>query len=417
MIQEILSLLENMNRDLPVSINLTDTGSLSKVTEIADKIIESASLYVEIEEVEKTISGRKDDYSFIIHLAIKLAKSKKALQTIKKKIHLSVVFAIYKEHQRILTSGEHPFGEDFLMKKIEQLNWLFDGKPNFSWDMIVVDDGCPENSGQIAKKILKERYDKDNVKVLFLKDAIEKRVSFVNQIRNTDESRKGGSIEYGMWVASREEKDNHIIMYTDADLSIHLGQAGLLIEKIINEDKNAAIGSRREDTSVFIKHGIRNTRGKLFIYLWKRLLSPINFIVDTQCGFKAFTADNVRKILPGTIEKQFAFDIELLLKTEILKHNSISKVAIAGIDSVEASTTTDLQPYLDMLKMIANMYYKYLPENGEAEEFAGFIESLNREKWDKLIENIPEAIAEGEPAEFDSFNKIGVKDLQAIIEK
>ena len=132
MIQEIQSLLENMNRDLPVSINLTDTGSLSKVTEIADKIIESASLYVEIEEVEKTISGRKDDYSFIIHLAIKLAKSKKALQTIKKKIHLSVVFAIYKEHQRILTSGEHPFGEDFLMKKIEQLNWLFDGKPNFS---------------------------------------------------------------------------------------------------------------------------------------------------------------------------------------------------------------------------------------------------------------------------------------------
>ncbi len=281
--------------------------------------------------------------------------------------------------------------------------------------MIVVDDGCPENSGKIANDILKERYDKDNVKVLFLKDAIEKRIPVVNQLRNTDESRKGGSIEYGLWFASKEEKENHIIIYTDADLSIHLGQAGLLIEKIINENKNAAIGSRREKTSVFIKQGIRNTRGKLFIYLWKRLLSPINFIVDTQCGFKAFTADNVRKILPGTIEKQFAFDIELLLKTEILKHNSISKVAIAGIDSVEASTTTDLQPYLDMLKMIANMYYKYLPQNAEADEFAEFIENLNRQQWDRLVENIPEEIAEGEPANFDTFNNITVQDMKKAI--
>ena len=415
MIQDILSLLKGMNDDLPVSIDLTDTGVMLKVTEIADKIIDSASLYVEIEEVEEIISDHKDDYSLMIHLAVKLAKSKKALQTIKKKIHLSVVFAIYKEHQRILTSEEHPFGEDFLMKKIEQLDWLFEGKPNFKWDMIVVDDGCPENSGKIANDILKERYDKDNVKVLFLKDAIEKRIPVVNQLRNTDESRKGGSIEYGLWFASKEEKENHIIIYTDADLSIHLGQAGLLIEKIINENKNAAIGSRREKTSVFIKQGIRNTRGKLFIYLWKRLLSPINFIVDTQCGFKAFTADNVRKILPGTIEKQFAFDIELLLKTEILKHNSISKVAIAGIDSVEASTTTDLQPYLDMLKMIANMYYKYLPQNAEADEFAGFIENLNRQQWDQLVENIPEEIAEGEPANFDTFNNITVQDLKKAI--
>ncbi len=417
MIQDILDLLKALNNDLPVSINLTDAGIMKTVTDIADQIIESASLTTEIEEVEEQLSGQKDDYSLIVHLAVKLARSKKILQTIKEKIHLSVVFAIYKEHQRILTAQEHPFGEDFLMKKIEQLNWLFDGKSNFSWDMIVVDDGCPENSGKIAIKILKERYNKDNVKVLFLKDAIEKRVPVVGQIRNTDESRKGGSIEYGMWVASRKEKDNHIIMYTDADLSIHLGQAGLLIDEIINEGKNAAIGSRRESTSVFVKQGIRNTRGKLFIYLWKRLLSPINFIVDTQCGFKAFTADNVRKIIPGTIEKQFAFDIELLLKTEILKHNSISKVAIAGIDSVDASTTTDLQPYPDMLKMIANMYYKYLPENDEADEFAGFIENLNREKWDKLVENIPEKIANGEPSEFDTFNEIKVRDLKAAIEK
>jgi len=204
-------------------------------------------------------------------------------------------------------------------------------------------------------------------------------------------------------------------MYTDADLSIHLGQAGSLIETIINNEKDAAIGSRRENTSIFIKQGVRNTRGKLFIYLWKRLIPQLNYIVDTQCGFKAFTAETVRKILPGTIEKQFAFDIELLLKTEIFRHLSIGKVAIAGIDSIEASTTTDLQPYLDMLKKMVLMYAKYLSENPESEEFANFIHELDQEKWNMLVDNIPEAIAEGDPNNFDNFNEVKVPELKEAI--
>jgi len=415
MIQDILSLLEGLNDDLPVSIKLTDSVVLSQVTEIADKIIETASLYTEIVDVEKLISKQKENFSLIIHLAIKLAKSKKALQTINRKLHLSVVYAIYQEHQRMLSVKEHPFGEDLIMKKIEQINWLFEGTTNFSWDMFIVDDGCPENSGKIAQKILDKQYKSDNVKVLFLKDAIEKRLPIVRDLRNANESRKGGSVEYGMWVASQKEKPNHIILYTDADLSIHLGQAGLLIDKIINEENNAAIGSRWKESSIYYHQEKANPKDKLFVYLWKRLIPQINYIADTGCSFKAFTVENARKIISGTIAKQFAFDIELLLKTEIFKHNSISEVAIAEIESRNTLIKDEQWPYVDKLKMIANLYYKYIPENDEGDNFAGFIENLTAESCNKLTENIPEPIKDGSPSEFKSYSGIKVSDFKAVI--
>ena len=84
MIQDIMILLKGLNNDLPVSIKLTDTDILSRVTEIADKIMQTASLFTDIEEVERLLCEQEDDYSLIIHLAVKLAKSKKTIQAIKK---------------------------------------------------------------------------------------------------------------------------------------------------------------------------------------------------------------------------------------------------------------------------------------------------------------------------------------------
>ena len=52
-------------------------------------------------------------------------------------------------------------------------------------------------------------------------------------------------------------------------------------------------------TSVVVKQGHRNTRGKLFIYLWKGMIAPLAGIIDTQCGFKGFSAETVREITDG----------------------------------------------------------------------------------------------------------------------
>ncbi|MBD3854575.1 MAG: hypothetical protein IFJ96_07305, partial [Acidobacteria bacterium] len=159
----------------------------------------------------------------------------------------------------------------------------------------------------------------------------------------------------GMWAALQQQREGHVVLMTDADLSTNLGQCGLLVDPILNGGADAAIGSRREPTSVVVKKGVRNTRGKLFIYLWKQILPELAGIVDTQCGFKAFRAGPLRETLSDMIEMQFAFDIELLIKTGLRRRDSIRKVAIAWIDSEAESTTTDLQPYLPMLRKMVEM--------------------------------------------------------------
>ena len=164
-----------------------------------------------------------------------------------------------------------------------------------------------------------------------------------------------------------------------------------------------------------VKEGTRNLRGKLFIYLWKRLIADLYDVVDSQCGFKAFTADTVRAIVDDLLEKKFAFDLELLLKTELRQPGAIVKVPIAWIDSTAESTTTDLQPYLSMLQSIVKMHRKYLPSDPEAEPFAQFIEALDEETWDRLVDHVPPAIADRDPAEFGDFNQVRVADLEAAI--
>jgi hypothetical protein len=135
-------------------------------------------------------------------------------------------------------------------------------------------------------------------------------------------------------------------------------------------------------------------------------------IIDTQCGFKAFRSETAAKIIDDLIEQKFAFDIELLLKTELLKSNSITKVPIAWIDSEEASTTTDLQPYLPMLQSIVRMYRKYFPSNPKSDEFASFIESLDEVTFNEIVENIPTQILERDPSEFTLYDEVTVTDLK-----
>ena len=160
-------------------------------------------------------------------------------------------------------------------------------------------------SGRIAQAIIDKEQLQDRVKVLFLAEAIEQGIPVTVPLSSTSQSQKGGAIAYGMWeAAQRSVAGEHIIVFTDADLSTHLGQVGLLADPIINKGKEVAIGSRRERKSVVIKKGKRNNRGKLFIYLWKRMIPNLSDIFDTQCGFKAFRKEILLHIVDNLIEKK-----------------------------------------------------------------------------------------------------------------
>ncbi len=417
-----MALIRYVNEALKTKVfsetfDITNTGHWNQIETLAQQLYKNAYNCNEITLLENRITTDKKTNPMMLQIAVKVALSKKLLASISKPVHISIIFAVYKENRRILTKEEDPLGEDFLIRKIKQMQFLTDEFKNISWDMFVVDDGCPEGSGNIARRILKtsKTVNTNNVKVAFLQDAIDQHLEVVAPLQSTDDSRKGGSIEYGMYLAAQQKKENHVIIFTDADLSTHLGQSGLLVNHIVTNAKKAAIGSRREPKSVVVKKGTRNTRGKLFIYLWKRLIPQLGYITDTQCGFKAFDAGIVNKIINDTIEKKFAFDIELLLKTELIEHQSIQKVPIAWYDSEAASTTTDIQPYLSMLQATAAMYRKYLPANPVSDEFANFIEKLTETQWQNLVDKMPEEIANGEPSTFDRFDKVSVSRLMKAL--
>ncbi len=411
------TLINEIIKNNPPKPDLINEQHSADIFAAVDRLIDEGIGFEDIAFLEAELIPQNTAGQFIFALLVlKLAKSKLLSRDYQERLFISVVFAVYKENHRILKNTEHPNGEDFLRRKVQQINWLFGDKPNVRWELLVVDDGCPEGSGRIAQQIIDKEGLQNYVRVLFLEDAIRMQLPPVKGLKSTADSMKGGSIVYGMWDAVLKHPDpNHIVVYTDADLSTHLGQLMLLIEPLKQERMLSAIASRREHDSVVVKQGSRNDRGKLFIYLWKRLIPNLDNIIDTQCGFKAFKGSIVPEIIDNMIERKFAFDIELLLRTSLIKNDSVYKVPVAWIDSEAESTTTDLQPYLPMLKAIVQMHYTYIAA-GDRNEFADFIESLTEDEFNKLLQNIPKEITGRDVQEFSTFDGVRAKDLRAAIE-
>jgi len=367
----------------PSGLDLRETSHLAFARRTAEEFLADRPSLPELDQLEADLLARPDETPLGVHLAVKLARSRRAVEVLDRerrqaggpRLRVTVVFAMFREHERMVPVEMHPHGEDFLIRKIEQLDWLLGDLTVFDWGLIAVDDGCPAGSGRMAQSILAERAPDAPAHVLFLQDGIRSRAPVTASLQTADDSRKGGSIQYGMWTAAHQDASpDHVIAFTDADLSTHLGQLGLLIDPIVRGGADAAIGSRREATSVVVKGGARNERGKKFIALWKRMLPVLGNITDTQCGFKAWRGDVALEILPDLIEHQFAFDVELLIKTELRRPGSVERVPIAWIDSEAASTTPEFDPYLGMLKSIAAMYRRYLPAEAGAEELATRVE-------------------------------------------
>ena len=401
-----MSRIEEFINSCPYHIDLKDSEIFRKIEYHAKNLHEDELDQLDLMLAESPLSS----YSAV--LTVKLAKSKMAINRLNKGIHLTFLFAIYKETERMSFSYESPLGEDFINEKIRQIEWLVSESSNVTWDLVIVDDGCPDGSGKKAKEIANESVYRDQIKVLFLQEAIDSKSHLAGHLNSTDDSQKGGAILYGLRYASSLKRKNNIILYTDADLSSHLGMSGLLIEALIHSNKSLAIGSRREKTSFTLRSDFRNNRGKLFIYLRRRLLHPINYISDEQCGFKAFNALFLVSFLENVLETKFSFDVELLLRTELKKPNSISQIPIAWMDSDEASTTKDLEPYLPMLNRMVDFYEHYLPTHPEAEDFKSFIRDLSDDTWDRLICNIPDSIKTWDPVKDVQFNLVSTDQLK-----
>ena len=335
-------------RDMPLSMDLTDSEQERQAFDISELLLDLYPSEDELERVSSRIVTESQKYPVILHLALKLALSKQSLKSISAPIFSSFIVAMYNEHNRIRTNTEHPSGEDFLRRKVSQLNWLFKGEINKKWELIFVDDGCPEKSGDIAAEIIQqEKY--NNVRVLFLADGIEDGTPVTKDLNSTSDSQKGGAIQYGMWSAIKDHRGNgrHIVIFTDSDLSTNIAQAGLLLSQLEDKNRMCAIGTRYSAGGVYCTPkgamGVTDYDRLMLVFrhfVRSKLLPQIGEIIDTQCGFKAFKSKILKNVLDRMTDKRFSFDLELLLLTALQcgsRDNFIGEAPIVWVESNEES--------------------------------------------------------------------------------
>ena len=166
-------------------------------------------------------------------------------------------------------------------------------------EVLVVDDGSRDGTAAVA-------------------EYFQIKIPSLRVISNGVNRGKGYSVRHGI-----QEASGRIALFTDADLSAPIEEAGKLIDAL--ETSDVAIGSRALDRSLISVHEspFREFAGIVFNTI-VRLILRLPF-VDTQCGFKAFRRDRCRIIFEQQTIERFGFDPELLY---LARHHGLRAVEI-----------------------------------------------------------------------------------------
>lgn len=123
---------------------------------------------------------------------------------------------------------------------------------------------------------------------------------------------KGFSVQQGMLTSRGKFR-----LFSDADLSTPIEEVGNLLPHLDPPDKSApqwdiVIGSRRMPGSKIVVHQpvYREAAGRFFSLLVR--IFTVRGFLDTQCGFKLFTAKAASEVFRCVTIPGFGFDVELL---------------------------------------------------------------------------------------------------------
>jgi glycosyltransferase involved in cell wall biosynthesis len=166
-------------------------------------------------------------------------------------------------------------------------------------EVLVVDDGSKDGTAAVA-------------------EYFQVKIPTLRVVSNGINRGKGYSVRHGV-----QEARGHVALFTDADLSAPIEEAGKLIDAL--ETNDVAIGSRAMDRSLITVHEspFREFAGIIFNKIVRSILwLPF---VDTQCGFKAFRRERCGVIFEQQTIERFGFDPELLY---LARHHGLRTVEI-----------------------------------------------------------------------------------------
>ena len=158
-------------------------------------------------------------------------------------------------------------------------------------EVIVVDDGSDDATVQIVRE----------------RAARWPQLKLVVAERNGG---KGGAVRLGMAAARGRYR-----IFSDADLSVPIDDMEKLLRPL-RAGAGVAIASRglRDSQVELHQPWYRETMGKIFNRLVR--IFVLGGVNDTQCGFKAFTAEVADRVFPVLQTRGFGFDVEVLYRAQ-----------------------------------------------------------------------------------------------------
>ncbi|MFA5386661.1 MAG: dolichyl-phosphate beta-glucosyltransferase [Candidatus Paceibacterota bacterium] len=198
---------------------------------------------------------------------------------------------------------------------------------DFSYEIIVVDDGSKDATVQVAKKF-------------------SGMIKNLRVIENQENKGKGGVVKQGMLEAK-----GNIRLFDDADNSTSIDHFFKMID-YFKEGYGVVIGSRDIKGAKFDppQPFYKRLFGEVGNLIIQTLLLP--GIRDTQCGFKAFTEEAAEKIFPLTKITRWSLDVEVLSLAKQLGYR-IKEIPVLWKNDADSRVkgSTYIQFFTEVLKI------------------------------------------------------------------
>ncbi len=176
-----------------------------------------------------------------------------------------------------------------LEKSVETLRRFLGRGFDYSWKVVIVDNGSTDGTDQVARRIAEKHAD----------------VEFLQ----LQQKGRGRALRYA-WLKSQAE----IVCYMDVDLSTDLEELPKLIRAVADENYDIAVGSRLMRESRTKRSLTREITSRVYNAVLKVCLAT--GFSDAQCGFKAVRRQVVTRVVPQVEDESWFFDTELLVLAE-----------------------------------------------------------------------------------------------------
>ncbi|MEO6771469.1 MAG: dolichyl-phosphate beta-glucosyltransferase [Kofleriaceae bacterium] len=224
-------------------------------------------------------------------------------------VDLSIIVPAYNEELRIPPT-------------LERLNAFLAAQP-LRYEIVVVDDGSRDRTCEVVL-------------------AHAERMPNLRLVRQTPNRGKGAAVRRGML-----EANGQIRVMCDADGSMPPEQLPRLLAPIIACQSEISIGSR------YAEGAKTDKKQPAYRVMWSRLCnkliqrSLVPGVRDTQCGFKAFTAQAARDLFSDGRIDGWAFDLEILALARRRAY-AITEVGVEWADDGRSR----VNPLKDLYKVV-----------------------------------------------------------------